>query len=105
MTPEEYEALGEIWQDNRIKGSELENQEDRLLLSGYTKERDDFEVHLYNGRLRVTISNISNVWTTNEPEDGFEPQDLVPDKRTYIKNSEFEFCALIKRRGQAISFA
>jgi hypothetical protein len=89
-----------------IKGSDLENQDNRTLIWGYTIEREDFHVFLLNGEINIEVGNLKprhqlQHWNENEVQSNSE---YVPDKRVYPEACDFEFCKFLKEAGVSIPF-
>lgn len=103
MTKEEYKDL--LYTDipeSIIEASDLVNQSDRILISGYTKERDSFTTELRAGSIHTAIVYFS---TKEEvPVDVTTNSDYVPTKRVYPNDSDYEFCQLLSAEGISIPF-
>ncbi|PTH78213.1 hypothetical protein [Aeromonas veronii] len=104
MLLEQYEKIREFEQRssaNAIVGSDLSNQEDRTLLYGYTVERETVHVYLYGGEIFCVTyfykeePKLKQI-TTN--------RDYLPNKRAYPEQCDYEFCHLLLKHDQQISF-
>lgn len=84
-----------------IKGSDLSNQKNRVLLSGYTSERHDWKVILNNGCIYTYFTIPGD---DSEELEITSNEDYVPRKRVYPHNSDYEFCRLLIERGVHITF-
>lgn len=90
-----------------VNAFELEDQTDRLLLSGYNVGGMDLKVYL-------TRDHQLEVWREDpqrignfiiERAESFPVASLVPDKRTYAEDSDFEFAMLLRSKGVYLLFA
>ena len=103
MTKTEYEILQYIDEDvNLITLFDLQNKEDRILISGYTADRSTFITELINGEIETYI--LSYISEKREYVDVEDNRDYVPTKRVYPAQSDYEFCKLLQERGATISF-
>lgn len=94
MTIEEYNMLNGI--NNFITVDELKNKKDRVLIYGYTLERQTFIIRLQDGKFIKTIGGDSKIIEHNS--------NFIPDKRVYPAESDYEFCSLLLSRGVFIPF-
>lgn len=108
MTREEYESITYQCEPDLFKISMLENQSDRILIHGYTLERNSFDVYIEHGRINRVIYNFKNEIINKISEDDFDSGIefglLIPDKRVYPAKSDFEFCKLCISKGYFIPF-
>lgn len=103
MTKGEYEDI--LYTDipeSIIKASDLVNQSDRILILGYTKERDEFITELWAGSIHTSIVDF---FTKEEiPVDVTTNSDYIPNKRVCPNKSDYEFCQLLSAKGISIPF-
>lgn len=99
MTKQEYDLL--YGNNNLITVNDLRNKEDRILIHGYTLERDTFIIELNNGKFIKIIEQYNKKPVFLSIETNY---DFIPDKRVYPKSSDFEFCKLLISRGIDIPF-
>lgn len=84
-----------------IKGSDLANQQDRILLDAITDQRAEFVLRLSHGKIIGRHGNFQ----FSEPNQGYPAQDLVPDHSLINpETSDFEFCTLLIRSGIDLTF-
>lgn len=97
MTKEEFEILVYISENKKlITIDDLKDKSDRVLMHGYTFERDSIIVKIENGEIiKYFKGNIVPVK---------ENKDYIPNKRSYPERCDYEFCKLLKERGCYISF-
>ena len=99
MNNEEYNLLTGLFK--LITVGDLVNKEDRVLLYGYTVERNTWVVELIDGEIQVT-----------EKLDNYKSRrveirtnhDYIPSKRVYPLESDYEFCKLLLLAGIEIPF-
>lgn len=114
MTPDELTILREFEPSYVIVvGRDLENQENRTLLYGYTVDRETFHVYLRDGEIYTVIERKIHD-TPNKPSEFRreleqiqvgQNENYVPNKRIYPEYSDFEFCHLLMRGGiERLSF-
>lgn len=104
-----------------VSARDLENQEDRTLLYGYTVDRDTWHVYLRDGVIhRFVYSPDYNVRVVPEPDqwafqnvnalsyDYFQTwyngEALIPSKRLYPNHCDYEFCSFMKSNGFSLPF-
>ena len=99
MNREECESLRTIEAvEPTVHASEIEAPIG-LLLDGYTTERNTFRVYLGHGELVVEILDYQDNIIFSESRESWDVQDLVPNKRIYPENTNFEFVSLLRARG------
>lgn len=76
-----------------ISASDLADQTSRLLLSGYDTDRQDFDVSLEDGLLVIDHAGESR------SAQRWLAEDLVPNKRVYWEDTDFDFARLLIERG------
>lgn len=90
-----------------LKGANLSNQTPRTLLYGYTFNRDTFHTYLDEfGKIHVVVYSYGNslIEHLTEPEEGFDPLKVIPPKRAYPGQCDFEVCSLISQADYTIPF-
>jgi len=96
MTKNEFESLINK-KSKLITVDDLINNNPRTLLSGYTLNRESFEVDLtWDQNIEVTIDN--------KPVNVNFNENYIPSKRVYPEESDYEFCKLLIDRGVDIPF-
>lgn len=105
MTPKEYGLLRAIDSEPvLVLVDMLSNREDRALIWGYTCDRDSFHAYLMGGEFHIYCYGFNNETIVFRSGPAFEPYEFVPNKRLYPEACDFEFCSLLKRFGQPMSF-
>lgn len=86
-----------------ISIDDLQDRFPRTLLFGYTYDRQSHHVYIKDYAIHVAVyGGIDN--TKPKFVDVSRDQDYAPNKRVYPARSDFEFCALLIRRGIEIIF-
>lgn len=109
MTEDEFKALNSYEDDAPpppVRASELENQEDRLLLRGYDHNRLTFEVHLEDGMFVIWQKSDRDIGTFRDDAKTSEaPVELLyPKKRVYWEYTDFEFAVLLKKHKADVTY-
>lgn len=109
MNKEQLEYLKEkmLARNKPISISDLYNTEtDRILLYGYTVERDTCILSLEGGEFCWTVFNSTrNVLTFERLGKVIEdPQAYVPDKRTYPETCDYVYCYALVSKGYNPNF-
>lgn len=107
MTEDEFLELDGPKDDlDKIHVTDLINREPRILVYGYTCERNTFILELtQDGKFQRTIKNPYKGIYLSGPPDEFACHDrCVPDKRVYPAKSDYEFCKLLKNRGVQVYY-
>jgi hypothetical protein len=103
MTREELKEIENIDRETHLLTEyDLNNKEDRILISGYTCARDTFITELEDGEIRsytIDFHSKQRIYRSIEYNS-----DYVPTKRVYPHKSDYEFCKLLRRQGVSISF-
>lgn len=88
-----------------VDAAMLLDQTPRTLVYGYTCERDTFHVYLAEDGIHKVIYDHHGLIRQHVTEhDQIRASECVPDKRLYPEACDFEFCALLKRRGVTLPF-
>lgn len=99
MLKSEYDELTTVHVfDPTITVDDLDDPSDRLLLYGYTAERETFAVAIRGGAICRTIIrwHESPVWMT---EERWHVDWLYPKKRVYPEDSDAAFIRLLRSKG------
>lgn len=114
MNKEQYDALVPTLReevdvfDEDVSPNELADQSDRVLVYGYTTDRDTFSVSLedglFVGRCYSGVTDDPPVaWRSTSPAEGRSVALLVPNKRIYPHKSDADFLKLLHERGAMVS--
>ena len=99
MLKSEYDELTNYEQvEPMITIDDLDSTEDRLLLYGFTPERETFAVAVRHGRISRTIFhwNATPVWIA---ADQWHVTQLYPMKRVYPEDTSADFIRLLRSKG------
>jgi hypothetical protein len=79
---------------------------DRTLLYGYTCDRDSFHVYLRDGKIHRFVYQERGeiVPLHHRAEDGWELNDLVPDKRVYPESTDYVLALRLRRSGVQVPY-
>lgn len=108
MNREQYQDLTRVCtqREPRVSGSDLNDQQDRTLLYGYTTDRNTHHVYLKDGTLHLLVYR----YGTHEKivlrhEAGELPMhSLVPNKRLYPEKCDHAFCSFLQDEGIYLPF-
>lgn len=115
MNKHEYETLTALLRTDGpdvldvIRPEELTDQSDRLLVYGYTVNRDTFSVSLEDGLFVGRCygsdrrENPPVAWRSKSPSEERHVNLLVPTKRIYPDRSDAEFLTALFERGAYVS--
>ena len=109
MTLEQYNHLiNPINKSNKlININDLTNKSDRILIYGYTCERDSFMIEIIDWKIQKYITKFG--YDTNYKEIKISMpiitnEDYIPNKRIYPQHSDHEFCSLLLNKGLYLPF-
>lgn len=93
--------------DELITMDLLGNKEERTLLYGETYEREVFHVYVKNKQIHTVVYFLDD--ELNQPHMMREIKtsfncDYIPSKYIDPVRSDYEFCMLLKERGETIKF-
>lgn len=114
MNKEEYDHVREVLRievdafNEKVSPNDLADRSNRVLVYGYTTDRDTFSVSLEDGLFvgRCYASNTENppaAWRSSSPDEGRSVALLVPNKRIYPHKSDADFLLLLHERGAMVS--
>lgn len=113
----EYDALALLLRTDgpdivdSVRPEELTDQSDRILVYGYTTNRDTFSVSLEGGHFVGRCygsdqrENPPVAWRSKSPSEERLATILVPNKRIYPDRSDAEFLTMLFQRGAYVSLA
>lgn len=104
MTREEFEKIRYNQGTLSILVSDLENQNDRTLLFGYTCNRDTFHVYLKDGNLHRVIYDFKKNIMDHIHGKALEVWTCIPNKRTYPERTDLEFTQVVMNKGYEMMF-
>lgn len=81
---------------------DLTDKSDRTLIYGYDTERLTHHTYIKQGEIVSVTYSPSTAVVSKEVRSN---DDYSPNKRIYPKQSDYEFCKLLKERGVHVSFA
>jgi hypothetical protein len=90
--------------------ADLDNLTNRTLLYGYTCKRETWHVFLFEREIHRLVYDETEtpdrpvIVTRDHAVTWRRSKDLIPDKRLYSEACDFEFCALLKKRGLILPF-
>lgn len=117
MNESEYETLAARLRGEedppikRVSPSMLSDQSDRVLLHGYTVNRDTFTIWLRDGLFVASCYGSGQrddppvAWRSASPEESRYAHFLVPNKRIYPAKSDAEFLTILHENGAVLSLA
>lgn len=107
MNPTQYELLNSTIRPEPqvVTAKCMYNQAERTLVYGYTADKDTLHVYLEAGVIHKVVYNFKGELLLHKTErDGLMYAECAQAKRIYPETCDFDFCALLKRRGVALSF-
>lgn len=103
MNQEEFQSLSDLSTDERvITGDDLTGPS-RVLIYGYTVDRDTFVTRYDENSNTITVT----IRPGKYDEASYSPtmnEGFVPNKRCYPDRCDYEFCKLLIERGVYVSF-
>ena len=103
MNLREFENLKKV-EEEQISVLDLVDRQNRTLIYGYTVDRYDFHLYLYDDSFFLLIYSGNNIIKKEMYIDTINDEDCIPDKRVYPEQSDYEFCELLIRNGNHIPF-
>jgi len=108
MNKKQYNKLSHMDEEaSLISVTDLIDRRDRTLIYGYTLDRYTFHVYLKGGKIhRYIYSEYVNVEGYDEYicGAGLPVKSVIPDKRIYPAKSDYEFCKILMKGGEFLSF-
>jgi hypothetical protein len=107
MNPTQYELLNStIRPEPQVVNAKcMYNQAERTLVYGCTADKDTLHVYLEAGVVHKVVYNFKGELLLHKTDrDGLMYAECAVAKRIYPEACDFDFCAVLKRRGIALSF-
>lgn len=107
MNPTQYELLNTtIRPESQVVNAKcMYNRADRTLIYGYTADMDMLHVYIEVGAIHKVVYNFKGEMLLHKSErEGLQYAECVEAKRLCPEACDFEFCAMLKRRGITLLF-